>query len=61
MTKILRKSSENHEAQSLKCSVFIGQNLTFRHYCIQNIKDRIQIRVYTINKESVTLLASLFL
>ena len=26
----------------------------FPHYCIQNVKDGIQIRVYKINKESVT-------
>ena len=26
----------------------------FHHYCIQNVKDGIQIRVYKINKESVT-------
>ena len=25
----------------------------FRHYCIQNVKDGIQIQVYNINKESV--------
>ena len=26
----------------------------FRRYCIQNVKDRIQIPVYKINNESVT-------
>ena len=35
--------------------VFVGQKSIFRHYCIQNVKDRIQIRVYKINNESVTL------
>ena len=28
--------------------------LSLFHYCIQNVKDGIQIRVYKINKESVT-------
>jgi len=34
--------------------MFAGQNLIFRHYYIQNDKDRIQIRVYKINNENVT-------
>ena len=53
MVKILTKSSENHEAQFPKYSVFIGQKLIMRRYCIQNIKDGIQIQVYNINNESV--------
>ena len=48
------KSLKNHEAQSPKLSVFVGQKSMFRHYCIQNVKDGIQIRVNKINKESVT-------
>ena len=54
MVKILRKSSENHEAQFPKLSVFIGQKSIFRHYCIQNVKDGIQTQGYTINNECLT-------
>ena len=54
MVKILRKSKENHEAQLQNFSVFIGQTSIFRRYCIQNIKDGIQILVYKIKNESVT-------
>ena len=54
MVKILRKSYENHEAQFPKFSVFIGQKAIFRRYCIQNVKDGIQIQVYNINNESVS-------
>ena len=54
MVKILRKSQENHEAQCPKFSVFIGQKLMFRRYCIQDVKDGIQIQVYNINNESVS-------
>ena len=43
MVKILRKSQENHEAQFPNFSVFIGQKSIFRPYCIQNVKDGIQI------------------
>ena len=53
MVKILRKSWENHEAQFPKLSIFIGQKSIFRHYCIHNVKDGIQIQVYMINKETV--------
>ena len=53
MVKILRKSWENHEAQFPKLSVFIGQKLIIRHYCIQNVTDRIQIQVYNIDNETV--------
>ena len=47
MVKHLRKSYE---------SVFICQTSIFCRYCIQSVKDgsRIQIRVYTTNKESET-------
>ena len=34
-------------------SVFIGQKSIFRRYCIQNVKDGIQIQVHNINNESV--------
>ena len=54
MVKILRKSFENHEAQFQKFSVFIGQISIFRHYCIQNVKDGIQIQVYNINNACLT-------
>jgi len=33
--------------------VFIGQTSVFRRYCIQNVKDGIQIQVYNIINESV--------
>ena len=39
------KSEENHEAQFPKFSVFIGQKMILHHYCIQNVKGGIQIRV----------------
>ena len=54
MTKILRNSLKYHKAQVSKFSVFVGHKSVLRHYYIQNAKDRIQIRAYTINKESVT-------
>ena len=47
------KSWENHEAQLPKFTVFIGQKSIFRRYCIQNVKDGIQIQVYNNNNESV--------
>ena len=31
----------------------MGQKSVFRHYCIQNVKDGIQIQVYNIMNESV--------
>ena len=34
--------------------VFVGQKLILSHYCIQSVKDRIQIKVYKISRESVT-------
>ena len=40
-------------AQFPKSSVFIGQKSVFRRYCIQNVKDGIQIQVYNIINESV--------
>ena len=48
MVKILRKSYENHEAQFQKVNVFIGQKLIFGHYCIQNVKDSIQIQACSL-------------
>ena len=48
MVKILRKSRG-----SISQIVFIGQKLIFRPYCIQTVKDGIQIRVYKSNNESV--------
>ena len=50
MAKLLRKS----QGLIPKLSAFIGQKSILHHYYIQNVKDRTQIRVYTINKESVT-------
>ena len=38
-----------------KLSVFIGQKLIFRHYCIQNVKDRIQIREHKITNKIVAI------
>jgi len=52
MVKILRKSQENSEAQFSKLSVLVGQKSIFHRYCIQKVKDRLQIRVYNINNES---------
>ena len=46
---------ENHEAQFLKYSVFIGQKSVFCHCCNQNIEDGIQTQVYNIINESVNL------
>ena len=37
-----------------KISVFIGQKSVFRHCCIQNAKDGIQIQVYSIINESLS-------
>ena len=49
LKKILRKS----QTQFPKFSVFIGQKSIFRRYCIQNVKDGIQIQIFNINNESV--------
>ena len=54
MANILRNSLKNHKAQLTKLIVFVGKNSIFRNYYIQNVKDGIHIRVYKINKESVT-------
>ena len=48
------KSLENHEAQFPKLNVFIRQKFIFRHCCIQNFKDGIQIQVCNINKECLS-------
>ena len=53
MVEILRKTSENREAQFPNFSVFIGQKSVFCRYCIQNVKVGIQIQVYNINNDSV--------
>ena len=53
MIKVLRKSLENHEAQFPEFSVFIGKKLIIRRYCIQNVKDGVQMQVCNINNESV--------
>ena len=51
------KSEENRKKITRlnfkKLSVFIGQRSVFRRYCIQNVKDGIQIQVYNIINESV--------
>ena len=39
-------------AQFLKFNLFAGQKSILHHYYTQNVKDGIQIRVHTINKES---------
>ena len=46
--KVLRTSQ-----YSTSKSKFFCQKSTFRHYCIQNVKDGIQIQAYNINNESV--------
>ena len=48
------ESYENLEAHFPLFSVFNGSKLIFRHYFIQNVKDRIHIRVHKIDKESVS-------
>ena len=48
LKKVLRKS----QGSISTIYSFIGQKLIFRCYCIENIKDRIQIQVCNINKES---------
>ena len=53
MVTILRTSSQNHEAQFPKFSVFIRQKSMLRRYYIQNVKDGIHIQVYNVNNESV--------
>ena len=60
MAKILRKFYENHNARFPKLNAFIGQKLIIRHYYIQNVEDRIQIRAHKINKEKVAHLSRLF-
>ena len=53
MDKFLLKSYENQEAQFPKLSIFIGLKSPFLHYCIQNVKARIQIQVYKFSKDRV--------
>ena len=45
MTKILRKSQENHKAQFPKLNGFAGQKSISRQKYIHNVEDRIQIWV----------------
>ena len=52
MVKILRKSQARLNFQNL---VFYWKKLIFRRYCIQRVKDGIQIQVYNITNESVSL------
>ena len=47
MYKIFRKS----QSSIPKLNIFIGQKSILYHYCIQNVKDGIQIRAYTVNKK----------
>ena len=51
MAKIFRKFQGSVSKIN---GVVVVQKLIFRHYCIQNVKDGIQIRVYKISKERVT-------
>ena len=46
MAKILRKS----QGSTSKVKNFCWQELTVYHYCIQNVKDRFQLRVCKISK-----------
>ena len=57
MVKILRKSRGS--VTKIKC--FYWPKSIFRHYCIQNVKDGIQIQVYTINNEIVNHLSQFIL
>ena len=49
LKKIIRKSRGS--ISKIKC--FLGQKSLFRSYCIQNVKDGIQIQVYNIISENV--------
>ena len=49
MVKIVR----NSRGLISNINVFIGQKSTFRHYCIQNVKDGIQIQVGNVNNENL--------
>ena len=48
------KSLENNKAQFPKSDIFVGQKSIFRHHSSKNVTDRIQIRLYKINKERET-------
>ena len=51
MTKILRKSKENHKAQFAKLpDCFCWPKLILRYHYIQNVEDGIRIQEYKINK-----------
>ena len=49
----LNDQNLNRGAQFLPFSVFTGQKLIFRHYCIQDAKHGIQIQVYNMNNECI--------
>ena len=51
---MIRKSQENRKAQFRKFCSFVSHKSIFRRYCIQNVKDGIQIQVCKINKEIIT-------
>ena len=38
-----------------KLSAFVRKKSKLHHYYIQNVKDRVEVRVYTISKERVEL------
>ena len=48
MVKILRKSQENHEAQFLKFSSFIGQKSILRRYCNKMLKMEFKFKYTTL-------------
>ena len=53
MAKILRKCSGIQEAQFPIFFCWPKKSI-FRHYCIDNIEDGLQIRVYEFSRERVT-------
>ena len=50
MAKIVRKLLSS--ISRIKC--FCWSKSILHHYCIQDVKDEIQVRAYTIDKESIT-------
>ena len=50
----LKWPKENCKAQYSHFSVFVDKKSILRHYYIQDLKDRILIRVYKINRERIT-------
>ena len=45
MVKLLRKCKEIHDVHLSKFYVFSGQKSIFPHYCIQIVKNEIQLQV----------------